>query len=87
VAVSWRLVPFARIGFTGVTVMDTSVAGVTVRFAVPDILPEAAVTTVAPVANEEAIPFDPTALLIVATPVFEEYQAARPVRSCVVVSE
>ena len=84
---NWRLVPFARLGFTGVTAMDTSVAEVTVRFAVPAILPEAAVTTVEPVANEEAIPFDPAALLIVATTVFEEYQAAMPVRSCVVVSE
>jgi hypothetical protein len=67
--------------------MDTSVAGVTVRVVDPDMLPDAAVIVVDPVAMGEANPLEPAALLIVATSVSDELQVTAVVRSCVVSSE
>ena len=80
-------VPFAMLGLVGVTPMDTSVAGVTVSVMVAEILPDVAVIVVVPVDTEVASPLDPAALLIVATPVFEEFQVTDAVRSCLVLSE
>jgi hypothetical protein len=87
VAVNWRLVPLAMLGFAGVTEMDTSVAGVTVRVVVPDTVPDEAVIVVAPVDADVAKPLEPAALLIVATAVVEEYHATISVRFCVELSE
>jgi hypothetical protein len=67
--------------------MDTSVAGVTVRYVDPDIPPDVAMIVVDPVATEEAEPLELAALLIVATPVLDELQVTAVVRSCVVLSE
>ena len=80
-------VPFATLGLVGVIAMDTSVAELTVRVVDPEMLPDAAVIVVEPVATEAANPFEPAALLIVATPVLAELQVAAAVRSCVVLSE
>jgi hypothetical protein len=67
--------------------IDKSVACVTVRVVDPDMLPDAAVIVVDPVAAAVADPLDPAALLIVATPVLDELQVTAVVRSCVVLSE
>jgi hypothetical protein len=67
--------------------MDTSVAWVTVRVDDPDILPNVAVIVVEPVATAEVNPFEPDALLIVATPALDELQVTAVVKSCVVLSE
>jgi hypothetical protein len=45
-----------------------------VSFVEPDIPPEAAVTVVEPTLTAVARPFVPEVLLMVATPVFEEFQ-------------
>jgi hypothetical protein len=71
----------------GVTAMDTSVAGVTVRVVLAEKLPVAAVISVDPVVSDAARPLDPVALLIVPTAVSEEYQATALVRFCVELSE
>ena len=60
---------------------------VTVKAAVPETLPDVAVIVVVPAVTAVARPFDPAALLIVATPVLEEFQVAEAVRFCVVPSE
>ena len=62
------------LGLVGVTAMDTSVAGVTVSVVDPDMLPDAAVIVVEPAAVEVASPLEPAALLMVATPVVDEFQ-------------
>ncbi len=54
--------------------IDSSCAGVTVSVVVPEMLPDVAVIVVVPAPTEDASPFDPVALLIVATVVFEELQ-------------
>ncbi len=87
VAVNCCVVPLAMLGFEGVIEIDTSVAGVTVKVVVPEILPEVAVMVVVPTATDVAFPFDPAALLIVATPVFEEIHVIREVISFVELSE
>jgi hypothetical protein len=56
------------LGLVGVTARETSVAGVTVRVVEADMLPEVALIAVAPTAIEDARPFEPVALLTVATP-------------------
>jgi hypothetical protein len=72
----------------GVKEMVVSVAGVTVREAVAETLPTAAVTTVVPVATDVvARPLEPVALLIAATVVSDEYQATLFVRVWVELSE
>ncbi len=69
------------------TAIDTSVAGVTVSVVDPDMLPDVAVTVVEPAATDVARPFEPVALLIVATPALDELQVTAVVRFCVVPSE
>ena len=80
-------VPFAMLGLLGVIAMDTSAAGVTVNVVDPEMLPEAAVIVVEPVAAAVADPLEPVALLIVATVRSAELHVAAVVRSCVVLSE
>ena len=67
--------------------MDTSVAEVTVSVVNPDMLPDVAVIVVEPAATDVARPFEPAALLIVATPPVDEPQVTAVVRFCVVLSE
>ena len=81
------VVPDAMLGLVGVTAMDTSVAEVTVRVVDPEMIPDAAVIVVEPAATEVAIPSEPAALLMIATPVDEELQVTVAVRFCVELSE
>ena len=81
------LVPFAILGLVGVIAMDSRVAGVTVRVIDPERLFKVAVIVVDPAAADVASPCEPTVLLIVAAPVFEELHVTKAVRSCVVLSE
>jgi hypothetical protein len=53
----------------------------------PETLPDADVIVVDPAATAAASPFEPAALLIVATPALDELQTAESVKSCVVLSE
>ncbi len=85
-AVNCSVVPLGDVGFGGVTPIDTSVAAVTVSGAEPETLPSVALTVVNPWPVDVASPFEPEALLIVATAVFDELQATDPVRFCVVPS-
>ena len=62
--------------------MDTSVAAVTVNSVLPETAPNVAVIVVAPCVDEVASPLEPTALLMVAIPVFEEVQVTDDVRFC-----
>ena len=70
------------VGFTGVILIDTTVAGVTVRVVLPLIPPELAWIVVEPVPAAVARP----AALIVATVTAVELHVAVLVRSCVVPS-
>lgn len=71
----------------GVIARDTSVAWVTVSVVDPEMLPEVALIVVEPVVTDVARPWEPAALLIVATAVLEEVQVTAAVRFWVVVSE
>jgi hypothetical protein len=82
VAVNCRVLPLVIEGFTGVTAIDTNVAGVTVSVVLPETLPEVAWMVVDPVPAALARP----AVLIVATPAAEELHVAVPVRFCVLAS-
>ena len=69
--------------------METSVAAVTVSFAVPAFpVPGsvAVIVTGPPMANAVASPLEPDALLMVATAAFEEVQVTDDVRSLFVLS-
>jgi len=83
VAVNCSDVPFAIERFGAVTAIETSAAGVTVRFADPLTAPDTAlillVPTPAAVTNPPAV--------IVATPAVCELQVTEPVRFCVELSE
>jgi hypothetical protein len=87
VAVNCCVVPGAMLGFVGLTAMDTSLAEVIVSKVEPDMLPDAAVIVVEPVAAEVANPIEPEALLMAATAVADELHVTVVVRSCVVLSE
>ncbi len=69
------------LGLDGLIAKDTSVAGVTVRVVDPEMPPDVAVIVVVPAAAEVASPFEPVVLLIDATPVLDEFQAAVDVKS------
>jgi hypothetical protein len=73
--------------FAGVTAMERSVTAATVRAAVPEIPPDAAVIVVWPVAAAVASPLEPAALLMEATPGADEVQFTDAVRFCVLLSE
>lgn len=79
--------PLAIVVFAGVTLIDTSDAGFTVSVVEPEMLPDAALIVVVPAATDVASPYEPAALLIVATPVLDELQVTVFVRFCVVLSE
>ncbi len=64
----------------GATDIETRVAGFTVKVADADTLPDAAVIVVDPAATDVAKPYEPAALLMVATPVFEEPHTTNDVR-------
>ena len=86
-AMNCRVVPRAMLGLAGVTVMDTSVAAVTVSMVDPDMLPDVAVIVVEPADADVARPLEPAALLIVATPPVDEFQVTDVVRFWVELSE
>jgi hypothetical protein len=94
VAVKCWVVPLAMLGLTGVTAMDTSVAGVTVRVVEAVMFPAVAVIVALPTALPFALicPGLLTVAIvtgppIVATVVSDETQDTDAVRSCVVLSE
>ena len=70
-------VPTGTLALSGVTDIEDKVAVVTVRVAVPDLPPKAAVMVVEPALTPVARPL----MLTVATPVLDELQVA-----CVVIS-
>lgn len=76
VAVNCCVNPLAIEGLAGVTLMDVSVAAVTVRVVEPEIAPETAVIVVVPAPTVEASP----EAEIVAAPVFVELQVTVDVR-------
>jgi hypothetical protein len=87
VAVNCSVNPFAMLGLGGVTWIDTSVAGVTAKVAAGEVTsPEAAVMLLVPTPAARPRPFDPGALLMVATAAFEDDQVTADVRSCVELS-
>ena len=67
-------------GVAGLTTIETSAAGVTVSFVVPEMEPEVAVMVVVPVPALVAKPWVPVALLTVATGVLEELHCTELVR-------
>lgn len=80
------MVPFGALVFGGVTPIDTNVAGVTVSVAEPETPPSVAPMVVEPWPVELARPFEPAALLMVATAALEELQVTCEVRFWVVPS-
>ena len=62
---------------TGVIEIESRTAGVTVSDADPEMAPTEALIFVEPTLTAVARPFVPEALLIVATPVFEEFQVTK----------
>ncbi len=79
-------VPSATDVLVGETTSDTRAAGVTVSVLEPVTEPDAAETTVCPVATLVARPLVAGALLIVATVATLEFHVAVAVMSCVVPS-
>lgn len=80
VAVYGTVALTATVKLIGVTAIETSVAEVTVRFAVPEMRPDVAVIVVEPAATVLAKPFDPAMLLMVATDGEDELQVTDDVR-------
>ena len=74
------MVPFATVGFEGVTLIDVRVSPATVRVVEPDIVPSTALIVVDPAPIEVARPFEPAALLIAATAVRADCQVTLEVR-------
>jgi hypothetical protein len=70
------------VAFAGVTVTEVADAEVTVRDAVPEIVPEVAVMVELPAATAWASPLVGETLLTVTTAAFEEVQLAALVRFC-----
>lgn len=75
--------PTAMVGLAGETVIDSSAAAVTVRVALPLMVPTAALTVVAPVDNVLARPI----VLTVAIAGDDDVQTAVSVKFCVLPSE
>ena len=71
------------LAFAGVTEIETSAAGVTVKPVEPAIVPSVAVIVIDPWPIDVASPLEPDALLIVATVASDELQVTVPVTSCV----
>lgn len=74
------MVPLAMLGVAGMTAIETSAAGVTVRPVEPDTLPKVAVMVAEPWAAEVARPFEPDALLMEATLLLDDPQVTELVR-------
>ena len=55
-AVNCMVWPMAMLGLTGVTVIETRIAAVTVKVVFPDLLPDVAVMTAVPAAAPVARP-------------------------------
>jgi hypothetical protein len=77
--------PLGKLGFAGVTPIDTRVAGVTFRVVEPDTPLMVAVMLVEPGLTAVTSPWEPAALLIEAI-VGAEFQVTVAVRSWVVLS-
>ena len=75
-AVNCCAVPSAIEADCGLTAMETKIAGVTVKVAVPFTAPEAALIVVVPAVKVVASPCEPEASLMVATLAGEEPQYA-----------
>jgi hypothetical protein len=89
IAVNCFVVLQGTMELAGVTAMDTSVASVAVSVAVPCVFVAVSVAlmVVEPAFfTAVASPFEPPALLIVATDVSDEFQVTEVVRFCVVLS-
>ena len=86
-AVNCWVLPAAIEAVAGATVIVTSTAGVTVKAAVPEMSPDAAVMVLAPVATPVASPWEPEVLETVAAEVFEDDHVAVVVRFWVLRSE
>ena len=78
--------PTARVGFCGLTLIDTSETGVTLSVVLPEIELDVAVIVVVPAATPVATPCVPVALLMVAIHGDEELQVTMVVRSCLLPS-
>ena len=74
------------LGFSGITAMETSAAGVTVSTVDPETVPDVAVMVAAPWPIELANPLEPDALLMEATLVSDDPQVTVAVRFCVELS-
>lgn len=85
-AVNCCVVPSEIEADSGLTAMETKIAGVTVNVAVPLTVPEVPLIVVVPTVKAVASPCDPKASLIVATLAGKELQYADWVRSCVLPS-
>src|SRR5439155_20209435 len=73
VAVNCRVVPFAMLGFVGVTAIEVRVAAVTVSVVFPETDPKVAVIVMVPAAaTDVANPCEPLAMVIVATAEVDE---------------
>src|SRR5437773_161661 len=82
VAVNCRVVPFAMLGFVGVTAIEVRVAAVTVSVVFPETSPKVAVIVVGPAAAADvATPCEPAALLVVDAAVVDELRQNCVVRS------
>jgi hypothetical protein len=66
--------------FAGVTAIDTSAGGLTVRVVEPEMPPDAAVIIAEPTDADEACPSEPVALLMAATDTFDELHVTDVVR-------
>jgi hypothetical protein len=84
VSASWLVEPLMTMGAAGVTAMETSVAGVTVNIAVPEMLPEVAVMVVEPTVKAVAVPMVDPVVLMVATVVLDDAQVTVLVMTFVV---
>lgn len=76
----------ALLGFVGVTLIDESVAAVTVKLVLPLITPDVAVIVTEPVFRALPNPCVPAALLTVAVVSLDDDQVVDAVKSCVDVS-
>ena len=74
------------LGFSGMTAMETSAAGVTVKPVQPETVPNVAVMVTVPWLSELASPLEPDALLMAATLVSDDPQVTEAVRFCVELS-
>ena len=77
----------AEAGVTAINTRDASSAGVIINVAMFEVIPEKlAVMVVVPSLRDVANPFEPDALLMVATSISDELQLTDDVISCVVSS-